>query len=150
MSVQNRSNNANLAFILSGASFRNDQATILQDAGRSAVLAFGTVMAKIAATGKWVPLIDVALTTGAGLARGIYVGAEISAAALVAGDVVDVPILEGGACTVDTEQVVLENSLTLADVVEAATVQARTIRDDLARVGIFTEETVEISSYENA
>ena len=150
MTVQNRANNANLPFILSGRSFRNDQATILQDAGRSAVLAFGTVMAKIAATGKWVPLIDVALTTGAGLARGIYVGAEISAAALVAGDVVDVPILEGGACTVDTEQVVLENSLTLADVVEAATVQARTIRDDLVRVGIFTEETVDISSFENA
>lgn len=89
-------------------------------------------------------------TAGAGndgqnLPAGIYTGDEITAAALVAGDVIDSPILVGAAVLVDTNQVVLENSLTLNSVVIALN---KTINAALANIGIFVEETVDISSFQ--
>lgn len=148
--VQVTTQNNTLDLYMSGMAISKDQETILQDAGRTTPLVFGTVMAKIAATGKWVPLINVALTTGAGVARGIFVGADITAAALVAGDVIDVPIVVGGdSLVVDENLITLENSLTLATVVETGTVQARTIEDDLINVGIFAGESISITGQQS-
>lgn len=150
MSVQVTTQNNTLDLYMSGMAISKDQETLLQDAGRATPLVFGTVMAKIAATGKWVPLTNVALTTGAGVARGIFVGADITAAALVAGDVVDQPIVVGGdALVVDENLITLENSLTLATVVEGTTVQARTIEDDLINVGIFAGESISITGQQS-
>ena len=154
MSVQNRSNNANLPFVLTGPSYYKGDATILQDAGRAAVLAFGTIMAKIVASGKYVPFSDETATNGTAVPAGIYTGAEIAAADLVAGDVVDIPILIGGACTVDLAQIVIENSKTLGTIINATggadNIWTPTVKDVLAMRGIFTEETVAISGFENA
>lgn len=150
MSVQVTTQNNTLDLYMSGMAISKDQETLLQDAGRATPLVFGTVMAKIAATGKWVPLTNVALTTGAGVARGIFVGADIAAADLVAGDVVDQPIVVGGdALVVDENLITLENSLTLATVVEGTTVQARTIEDDLINVGIFAGESISITGQQS-
>ena len=149
MAVQNSSNLASQAFILSGQSLIKDNETLLQDAGRATPLAFGTLMAKVAASGKWVPFTDETATTGAATARGVYVGDAVAAADLVAGDVVGAPILVGGSCTIDGQQLVIENSKTLGTVVGATTVNARTVRDDLERFGIFVEETIDIDGYEN-
>lgn len=150
MAVQGRSDLQNFSLILHGETLVKDNETLLQDAGRSAPMLCGTVMAQIAATLKWVPLDDIALTTGAGLAKGVYLGDDVTAAALVAGDVTGALILAGGAAaTLDGSLVVFENSLTAATVVEAATVQARTIADDLARIGIFLEATIDIDELEN-
>lgn len=148
MSMQARADNKNFPFILSGNSFVRDNETILTDGARSTVLKFGTVMAQVAATGKWVPQTSLTATDGTCTARGIYVGADIAAAALVAGDVVGCPILVGGGCSLDSQQVVLENSLTLASVVGGTTINARTVRDDLVRCGIFVESTVDIGGLE--
>lgn len=150
MSVQVSNNNANLPFVLHGVAYSRGDQILLQDAGRSVPLVFGTVMARIAATQKWVPLTDLAAVNGSALGRGIYIGADIAAAALVAGDVVDNNILTGGALTVDEAQIVLENSLTLESAMEAGTINERTIRDQLVYSGIFAEDTVAISSFENA
>lgn len=148
--VQVTTQNNTLDLYMGGEAISKDQETILTDAGRTVPLVFGTIMAKIAATGKWVPLINIALTTGAGVARGIFVGADITAAALVAGDVVDVPIVVGGdALVVDENLITLENSLTLATVVETATVSARTIEDDLISVGIFAGESISITGQQS-
>lgn len=149
MAVQISANLSNLAFILSGVSLIKDSETLLQDAGRATPLAFGTLMAKVAASGKWVPLTDETAVDGTAVARGIYMGDAVAAADLVAGDVVGAPILVGGACTIDAQQLVIENSKTLATVVGATTVFAHTVRDDLESFGIFVEDTIDIDEFEN-
>lgn len=149
MALQARINNSNVPFILFGDGATKNDSTILTDAGRTTVLAFGTVMAKVAASQKWVPLTNLAATDGSAHPQGIYVGAPIAAADIVAGDVEDVPILVGSNVYVDENQVVLENSLTLDDVLTVGTTDLRTVRDHLATRGIFTEDSIDISSYEN-
>ena len=150
MAVESRLNQTNYNIILSGETLVKDNETLLQDAGRTTALARGTVMARIAATGKWVPLTNVALLTGEGVARGIYMGEEVTAAALVAGDVTGRLILVGGAATLSSDEVILENSLTAATVVAGGTLAARTIADDLAAVGLFLEDVIDIDEFENA
>lgn len=149
MSVQNTINNANLPFILLGPGLNRGDAVIFQDAGRgAAALLFGTLMAKIAATQKWVPFTDETAVDGSANPQGIYIGADIAGADIVAGDVIDVAILVGNA-VIDINQIVIENSKTLDTIIGAATVDNRTVRDQLAFRGIFAEETVAISGFEN-
>lgn len=148
MSVQASASNVNYPFVLSGSPLIREGQTILQDGARATVLATKTVMAKIAASGKWVPLTSASATDGTATARGIYIGDDITAAALVAGDVTDAVILVGNA-VVDESQLVIENSLTLATVVAGTTVNARTVSDDLASFGINTELTIAIDQLEN-
>jgi hypothetical protein len=135
-----------------------DNETLLTDGARATVLKRGTVMAQVAASKKWVPLTDIAaVTTGAAVARGILLSEDVTAAALVAGDVTGQVILVGGAAvTLDAQQVVLENSLTLNTVVsddpagaDNDVVNVRRIEDDLARIGLFVENTIDISKLEN-
>jgi hypothetical protein len=150
MSVQNRGDNSNIPFISSGVSLVKEAETILQDAARVNPLVKKTVMAQIAASKKWVPLTDLAATDGSAIARGVYMGDDIPAADLVAGDVVDVPILVGGgAATLVREDIVLENALTLDDVLQAATINEHRVEDDLNRIGLFPEYTVSIDELEN-
>ena len=151
MAVQNSSDNANIPFILSGVGLsRNDQ-VILQDAGRGAVaLEPFTLMAKVAATQKWVPFTNEAATNGTAIPQGIYLGDSIAGADIVAGDIADVFILVGKDVTVDVDQIVIENSKTLDTVITVGTTDLRTVRDHLANRGIFTEDTVDISGFENA
>lgn len=155
MSVQNRTDFTNYPFIRSGVTLTRENETILQDAGRTTPLLKNTVMAQVAASKKWVPLTDVAALTGANTARGVYIGEDITAAALVAGDVAVCPILVGFGCTVDRQLIVLENSLTLDSVcsddpagADNGVVNVRRIEDDLARAGIFMEYTFDIDRHE--
>lgn len=151
MAVQSRLNQTNYNLILSGATLVKDNETMLQDAGRSTDLVRGTVMAQVAATGKWVPLTDIAATTGEAIARGIYMGDDVLAASLVAGDVTGRLILVGGAgATLASAELTFENSLTAASVVAATTLAAHTIADDLAAIGLFLEDTIDIDDFENA
>lgn len=149
MSVQNSLNIANVPFILSGNALSRQDAVIAQDAGRVAVLAPFTLMAKVAATQLWTPFISEIATNGTAHPQGIYVGDEIAAADLVAGDVTDAFILLGDAI-VDTSMLVIEAAKTLDTVITVGTTDLRTVRDHLACRGIFVEETIEISSFENA
>lgn len=70
---------------------------------------------------------------------GIYMGNEITAAALVAGDIDDQPLLIGSDKMIDEDMIVLENSLTLADVVVAT---GRTIREELELMGIYPRKSI--------
>jgi len=149
MPVQSERDSSNVPFILSGISFVSEAETLLQDAGRATPLVYGTLMAKVAASQKWVPFIDETETDGAAIPQGIYLGADITAAELVAGDVVDRPILEGGSLTIDVQQLVIENSKLLTTVITVGTTDLRTVRDHLMAKGIFTETTVDITEFEN-
>lgn len=150
MAVESRSDLTNYNIILSGETLVKDNETLLQDAGRTVALVRGTVMAQVAATSKWVPLTDIAATTGEAVARGIYMGDDVTAAALVAGDVTGRLVLVGGTATLATSELTLENSLTPATVVGAATISAHTVADDLAAIGLFLESTIDIDDFENA
>lgn len=150
MAVQSSLDVSNIPFILSGVGLARDDQVILTDAGRAIPLAPFTVMAKVAATGKWVPFTNEAATDGTAIPQGIYIGDEIAAADIVAGDVSDAFILVGKDVTVDVNQLVIENSKTLDTVITVGTTDLRTVRDHLANRGIFTEETVDISGFENA
>lgn len=148
MPAQASASNVNYPFVLSGSPLIRNGQTIAQNGARTTPLVSKTLMAKIAASGKWVPLTSASATDGSATARGIYIGDDITAAALVAGDVSDAVILVGNA-VVDEAQLVIENSLTLATVVAGTTVNARTVGDDLAGFGINTELTVAIDQLEN-
>jgi len=147
--VQVRQDNDVTPFIRYGMGTTKNDAVILQDAGRTEPLLYGTLMAKIAATGKWVPFTDETATDGSAIPQGFFVGSEVPAAALVAGDVTDVPILIGIDCIVSRSKIVMENSKTLDTVITVGTTDLRTVEDRLADRGLFIEDSVDISSFEN-
>ncbi len=150
MAQQNRADLNNNPFILSGISYVRNGLTLLQDAGRGAAdLVKFTLMAKIAATGKWVPFTDETAVDGSAIARGIYMGDDIAAADIVAGDVSISSMLVGGVLTFDDGQLTIENSKTLATVVGAAAVSAHTVQDDLETLGMYVEVVADISGFEN-
>jgi len=143
MTVQVRTDFTNYPFILSGKGAQREAETIAQDAGRTTPLVKYTVMTYVGATGKWSPYTTIATEVPCG----IYLGGDITAAELVAGDVVNRPILVGGlGCTVDESQLVFENSLTLESVVAALSV---TTRIALSWLGIFSEATIDGDELEN-
>lgn len=149
MAVQNRADLTTEPLILSDErDVRNE--TIVQIEQRATDLLYGTVMAQIAATGLWTPFISVAGTDGSGVPRGIYLGDDIVAADLVAGNVVDVPILVGNARVNESLVVFDDDTLDADTVVAPATVEARTARAALAAAAnIRLELTVSISEHEN-
>ena len=150
MSVQISANAANLAFIKHGmpAVSRTNQ-TIAQDAGRSAALAPFTLMAKVAASGKWTPFIDETATDGTAIPQGIYIGSSIAAATLVAGDVSNVEILTGNAIY-DKNLLVIEASKTLDTVITVGTTDLRTVRDQLANRNLYDSDSIDVTEYENS
>lgn len=155
MAVQTRLNNDNRPFILSGDGFKETDAVFVQDVGRgTTALVFGTLVAKVAADGKYVPFSSETATDGTAIPIGIFLGNDITGAALVAGDVIDQVILIGGSVTIDTEQLTIESSKTLATVINATggadNILTQTVRDYLHMRGIFPESTVAISATENA
>lgn len=131
---------------------RRDQATIAQDAGRTTTLEPFTLMAKVSATQKWVPFTSETAVDGSAIPQGIYLGEQILAATLVAGDVEDVPILENGA-DFDEALLIIENSKTLDTVIatsDATNVYSKkTVRDYLADKMLIAVDTISISEKEN-
>lgn len=155
MSVQNRNDVNNNPFILSGDGFSRNNEILLQDGGRAAPLVKFTLLAQVAATGKWVPFDSlVTVETGISVPRGIYLGDDITAAAIVAGDIAQLSVLVGGrGVTYDDSQLVIENSLALDDVIKASTavdnVIVGQVKDFLENKGLFAESTVDIAGFEN-
>ena len=143
MTVQDQQDNNNNPFFLSGDGYAEETATIKQDAGRvTGPLVKFTLMAKEAATGKWLPFTDETAVDGTAIPRGIFTGEDISQADIVAGDVVDVPIAVGGRRSFDDDQLVIENAKLLTTVIGAATVEARTVDEALRETGLFAESTM--------
>ena len=84
---------------------------------------------------------------GTNLPTGIYMGGNITAAELVAGDVVNRPIITGGEGVLyDSALIILENSLTLNSVVVA---KQKTIDACFNELGLFKKSAVETTELEN-
>lgn len=69
---------------------------------------------------------------------GIYVGDDIAAATVVAGDVSDADLLVGSDKMIDEDMIVLENSLTLESVIVDT---GKTIRQELQDIGIYPRKS---------
>jgi hypothetical protein len=149
MAVQERQDLSNTPLILSDESDVENH-SIIQNESRTTELLYGTVMAQIAASQLWTPFISVAGTDGSGVPRGIYLGDNIAAADLVAGNVEDIPILVGNAKVNESEVIWDGDTLDADTVVAPATVEARTARRALEEsVNIRLEATVNATAHEN-
>lgn len=119
MAMQNQLDNSTRPFILYNYPSNRKKGTIKQDLSRATVLKQYTVLGKIAATGLYVPLTSATATDGSAIPAGIYIGEDIPAATLVAGNVTDCDILTSGA-RFDEALLVLENSVTIDTVIGPA------------------------------
>lgn len=98
----------------------------------------------ITADGEYVPMA-VDGVGGAERALGIYMGDDILAASLVAGDVVDSPILTNGA-RVNEGKVIFDDGVTTMDTVMPS---GKTVRQELAELTIIPQLTQTASRFEN-
>ena len=156
MAVQSSRTISTSELVRFGVSLIDHAADITQDEGRTEPLVFGTVMAYNNDDQQWVPWTEVDATDGESIPAGIYVGDTIAAAELVAGDAVDVPILNGGWCVIDSHKIVFDGDLDLDTVVNATNEAATTPEVvDYMEVaawqvlkwhGIHVEDTVNISA----
>jgi hypothetical protein len=94
--------------------------------------------------GDYVPMLLDQVNGGEKVA-GIYMGDEVTAAKIVAGDVQDSPMLIGGNCTVDSAQIIFDDGASTVDTVLPS---GLTVREELARLGIYVETTIDVDSYE--
>ncbi len=148
MAVQVNTNNLTTNLIRGGfAAVKQDQ-VIIQDAGRgTTALVYGTLMAKISASQKWTPFIDETATDGTAIPQGIYVGGDITGAALVAGDIANAQILSGLSVFLDKNLLTIENSKLLTTVITVGTTDIRNVEDHLLESGMSFEDTIEISEF---
>ena len=149
MSLQVRLDIDLTPFIRAGQSAVEHDAVYANDGGRSTPLVFATLLAKIAASGKYTAFIDETATGGDGIPAGIYIGPDIPAADIVAADVVNLPVLVGSSVYVDFSKLTIENSKLLTTILSTGTVNSRTVKDQLRWLGIFDVETVDITGFEN-
>jgi hypothetical protein len=96
----------------------------------------------VTAVNKYNPLNGAAVD-GSQRVAGIYFGDDIAIADLVAGDIVDSLVILGDVY-VDLNQLVFENSLALTSVLPSG----KTVEQELIDLGIFAEDTIDISGYE--
>jgi len=108
------------------------------------VIPAGTVMGQVTASGKLLPITDVAAADGTKFPKFITQDA-IDA---TAGDVTGVTVYTMG--RVNEGKVNLENSLTLEDFITLGTNFAVTIRQALRMIGLNVEASDYIDEYENA
>jgi hypothetical protein len=128
---------------------REDAAVIVQDAGRAAVLAQFTLLGKVAATGKWTPFIDAAAVDGSAETFGIYMGEDIPAADLVAGDVIDLPVVYAG-MKFDEANLVFDDTEDLDTVIGATTIHAHSVRSALEDQSLIPMSVDLSTNYENS
>lgn len=99
----------------------------------------------IAANGKWIPF-DPASVDGGEIPLGILMGEDIAAADLVAGDVVDQPIMEHG-IRFDADKLIFDDGSTTLDTVLAS---GLTVREELRHLTMIAIPTRTTSLPENA
>jgi hypothetical protein len=159
MGVQASQNNNSFPLILGGVGFIKDSQTLLTDAARTVPLYRYTLMSQVASSGKWVPWLAANLggTTGTQYPMGIYMGDDVTAAALAAGDVTGQNILYAGhGCELDASQLVFDlgstgggTAATLASIPTVPANLAIQAEQILTMKGLIAVTTVAADNYEN-
>lgn len=125
------------SFVVDGMSF-----TVTDGATDFAAADFFTLA--VAANGKLVPF-DATAVDGTEIPEGIFMGEDITAAALVAGDVVDNPVVFSG-MKFDEDKLVFDNG---SDTINTLLATGRTIREELALMTLIGQQTQTASAAEN-
>ena len=99
----------------------------------------------VTANGDAVPF-DPTAVDGSEVPNSIYMGDDITAAALVAADVVDVPLVYEG-MKFDEDKLVFDDGTTTLDTLLST---GRTVRDELALLTLIPQKTDSASAFENA
>ncbi|MHC4316113.1 MAG: hypothetical protein ACYSW3_27030 [Planctomycetota bacterium] len=150
MSVQAQTNITTVPFIRDGVAYVKDNEVLVQDGARSGDMVAYTLMAQNPSTLKWEPFDDETATTGLQWPRGILM-ATYTEAAIQAADIPDVPIIVGGkGLVIDEGQLVIENSKTLATVINIPANTNKTVETVLREIGIFVQVTQDVDAYQNA
>lgn len=95
------------------------------------------------ANGKYVPLAPAAVD-GSGMFAGIYNGCDITQAAIIAGDTTGEIITGGNAAVIDNRKITLETGT-----LETVLASGKSIREEMADRGIFTDSTQDNYTSEN-
>ena len=149
MAVQSSQNNTTVPFIRDGVAYEKDNEVLVQDGGRSGNMVPYTLMAQNPSTLKWEPFSDETATDGTQWPRGILMR-EYTEAAIQAADIPDVPILVGGkGLVIDSGQLVIESSKTLATVINVPANTNKTVETVLREIGIFVQVTIDVDAYQN-
>lgn len=150
MSVQAQTNITTVPFIRDGVAYVKDNEVLVQDGARSGDMVAYTLMAQNPSTLKWEPFDDETATTGLQWPRGILMK-TYTEAAIQAADIPDVPIIVGGkGLVIDEGQLVIENSKTLATVINIPANTNKTVETVLREIGIFVQVTQDVDAYQNA
>lgn len=99
----------------------------------------------VTANGKSVPF-DATAVDGSEIPEGIFMGADIAAADLVAGDVLDNPVIYSG-LKFDEDKLVFDNG---SDTIDTLLATGRTIRAELELMGLIGQTVDRTTNYENA
>lgn len=145
MSVETRVNYTNYPFVLWGNPAIKEAETFEQDAGRSGALAKYTLLAYDSANAKWQVFKDETATDGTQFPKGICM-ADLTEAEIKAGDVANVPVLVANA-HFDKNQLVIEASKTLATVINVPAGTNTTVEDELIKIGLIPEDTLDIDAF---
>ena len=146
--VQARKDHDPSSFIVKGVGIYTTSAVIAQDGSRSEPLLSKTLLARKSADAKMTPWINEAATDGTAIPAGIYMGSDIAAADLGAGDIENVVVLLSDAWF-DEEKLVIENSKSLNQVILIDN-DHRTLRERLRSMGLIPVLTESSSNPENA
>lgn len=147
MTIQQQTNIINHPYVIDGVPL-TDKVTLAQDASRSTALVKGTVMTYDPTDEDWAPWTDETAVDGTAHPCGIILE-DITAAALVAGDVEDVSMIVGGKGLVMNEDLItFENSLTKDTIVNIPANLNKAAWQLLALLGIHFVDTQEGTSYE--
>lgn len=149
MAVQASTNITTVPFIRDGVAYVKDNEVLVQDGGRSGDMVAYTLMAQNPSTLKWEPFDNEAATDGTQWPRGILIK-TYTQAAIQAADIPDVPIVVGGkGLVIDEGQLVIENSKTLATVINEPANTNKTVETVLREIGIFVQVTQDVDAYQN-
>jgi hypothetical protein len=143
--VQVRLDNNTLPLVRNGVpEYRHG--TITQDAQRAVPLLQNTVMALNVVTLLYVPWINVGAGNGEAFPIAVYIGDNILAADLVAGNIEDCPFLVGGAAVeIDESLLVYDQGLLNRDSVIGVTNGELSLRNK----GFYMMDTVDQTQFEN-
>lgn len=119
-----------------------DSATLAQDAGRTEVFKCNTIVGYRPGSEKYGPF-DPTAVDGSAYNIGIYMGEDIPAADIVAGDVVNLEVAVGGRpdARIREDMIVFDDGTTTLDTVVGTGATQTTVRNLFYNLNIFPQNT---------
>jgi len=147
-SIDNRYDIESSDFVIGGSPKVAHKAVLLQDASRGSLDLAPYTLMSLNVDEKWVPFTDETATDGTASPGGIYIGPTIAAADIVVGDISGLMIILRDV-EFREDWLVIENSQTLATVIGASSVNARTVNEILVSLNLIARTVSVNTKFEN-